>query len=194
MNEFEKLFDIRNVYITWCEDFKDKLCFCANDVNTLKENVINNLLGGVVEYNDYVKPFKMHNEEFIFCYYDPNYGEKRNSLKNKKFSPIKYETFAKLINYYHIMNQEMDSFNKSIDKIFGSDTYSMYIKPFTIIENLIIEILQDEFGESKEGAEWFIYEGLEQIEKGGTEIGENGKIYKIKSIKDYYNYLVSLHI
>ena len=107
---------------------------------------------------------------------------------------IKYESFAKLINYYHIMNQEINRFNDYVDKIFGSDTRSMYIKPLEIIENLIIEILQDELGESKEGAEWFIYEGLSQIENGGTEIGENDKVYKIKSIKDYYDYLVSLII
>lgn len=46
--------------------------------------------------------------------------------------------------------------------------------------------------EWEEGAEWFIYDGLSQINRGGTEIEENDKTYTIKSLKDYYDYLISL--
>jgi hypothetical protein len=79
-----------------------------------------------------------------------------------------------------------------MERILGSDTSSMYYAPLNIVENYIMEILQTELGESEEGAEWFIYEGLPQIKRGGTSIEENGKIWDIKNIKDYYDYLVSL--
>ena len=49
-----------------------------------------------------------------------------------------------------------------------------------------------EFNETKEGADWFVYERFLQIKRAGTSIEENGKIWNIKNIKDYYDYLVSL--
>ena len=68
----------------------------------------------------------------------------------------------------------------------------MYYNPLRIVQSLIINVLQNEFNETKEGAEWFVYEGFFQIENSGTSIEENGKIWNIKNIKDYYDYLVSL--
>jgi len=105
---------------------------------------------------------------------------------------ISFETFKEMINLIHTTDIEMHTFNKGIEKLFRNDTYSMYYTPLIIVENYVITILQTEFNESKEGAEWFVYEGLSQIKKGGTSIEENGKIWNIKTIKDYYDYLVSL--
>ena len=93
----------------------------------------------------------------------------------------------------HTIKIETDNFNKGIESLLGDDSYSMYYKPLTIVENYIITILQTEFNESKDGAEWFVDEGLAQIERGGTEIGIDNKTYHIKSLKDYYNYLISLN-
>ena len=106
---------------------------------------------------------------------------------------IKFETFEKIIKLLDDINLEVDNFNDGLQKLLGSDSYCVYYKPFNIVENSIIEILQMEFNETKEGAEWLIYEGLPQIKRGGTSIEENGKIWDIKNIKDYYDYLVSLH-
>lgn len=105
---------------------------------------------------------------------------------------IKFETFEKIIKLLDDINLEADNFNNGLEKVFGSDSRCMYYEPFNIVENSIIEILQIEFNETEEGAEWFIYEGLPQIKRGGTSIEENGKIWDIKNIKDYYDYLVSL--
>lgn len=105
---------------------------------------------------------------------------------------IKFETFEKIIKLLDDISLEADNFNNGLEKVFGSDTSCMYYKPSYIVENSIMEILQIEFNETKEGAEWFIYEGLPQIKRGGTSIEENGKIWNIKNIKDYYDYLVSL--
>ena len=106
---------------------------------------------------------------------------------------IKFETFEKIIKLLDDISLEVDNFNDGLQKLLGSDSYYMYYKPFNIVENSIIEILQMEFNETKEGAEWFIYEGLPQIKRGRTSIEENDKICNIKNIKDYYDYLVSLH-
>ena len=107
---------------------------------------------------------------------------------------ISFEMFKEMINLIHTTDIEMHTFNKEIEKLFGSDTYSMYYTPLTIVENYVITVLQTEFNESKEGAELFIDEGLSQIKRGGTSIEENGKIWDIKNIKDYYDYLVSLQM
>jgi hypothetical protein len=103
-----------------------------------------------------------------------------------------YDSFEKLINLMDELNIELDKFNEGLQNLLGSDTYCMYYKPSCIVENYIIEILQNEFNESKEGAEWFVYEAIPQIKRGGTEIEDNGKKWSIKSVKDYYEYLVSL--
>ena len=105
---------------------------------------------------------------------------------------IKFETFEKIIKLLDDISLEVDNFNDGLEKAFGSDSRCMYYEPFNNVENSIIEILQMEFNETKEGAEWFIYEGLPQIKRGRTSIEENGKIWNIKNIKDYYDYLVSL--
>lgn len=105
---------------------------------------------------------------------------------------ITFNTFKEMINMLQTMDIEMDVFNGNLQDLLGSDTCCMYYKPSSIIEHSIINILQYEFNESEEGAEWFIYEGLPQIKRDGTSIEENGKIWNIKTIKDYYDYLVSL--
>ena len=105
---------------------------------------------------------------------------------------ITFDTFKEMINMLQTMDVQLNNFNKSLQNLLGSDTRCMYYTPFQIVEKFIIKILQIEFNETKEGAEWFVYEGLSQIKNGGTSIEENGKIWNIKTIKDYYDYLVSL--
>lgn len=105
---------------------------------------------------------------------------------------ISFDTFKESINLLNTLQVTLNNFNRELEKILGSDTSSMYYTPLHITEMYIINMLQIEFGESEEGAEWFIYEGLPQIENGGTEIEDDGKKWNIKSIKDYYDYLISL--
>lgn len=105
---------------------------------------------------------------------------------------IVFESFEELITSMNKTEEEMGNFNKNIENIFGSDSICMYFAPLEIIQNSIINILQNEFGESKEGAEWFVYEGYSQIKNGGTEIKCDGKEWHIKSLKDYYEFLCSL--
>lgn len=102
------------------------------------------------------------------------------------------KSFEEICNLIIETSSKLDEFNEGLDNILGCDTRSMYYKPLEIVENFVINVLQNEFNESKEGAEWFVYEGLRQIMKDGTEIEDNGKKWSIKSTKDYYEYLVSL--
>ena len=105
---------------------------------------------------------------------------------------ITKESFEQLVISMKDMEEELEIFNKSAEKIIGEDSTCMYYNPLRIVQSLIINVLQNEFNETKEGAEWFVYEGFFQIENSGTSIEENGKIWNIKNIKDYYDYLVSL--
>lgn len=105
---------------------------------------------------------------------------------------VKFETFEKTIKLLDDISLELDNFNDGLQKMLGMDSCSMYYTPSSIVDNYVIDFLQTEFGESKDGAEWFVYEGLPQIKRGGTSIEENGKIWDIKTIKDYYDYLISL--
>lgn len=107
---------------------------------------------------------------------------------------VKFETFEKIIKLLDDIDLELDNFNDRLQKVFGADSCTMYYAPLSIINNYVIDFLQTEFNETKEGAEWFIYEGLPQIKNGGTSIEENGKIWNIKTINDYYDYLVSLQM
>lgn len=105
---------------------------------------------------------------------------------------ITKESFKQLVISMKDMEEELHAFNKSAEKIFGADSVCMYFAPLEIIQNSIINILQNEFGESKEGAEWFVYEGFSQIKNGGTEIKYEDKEWHIKSLEDYYEFLCSL--
>ena len=83
-NDFEKLFDTKYVLISWNDTLKDKDCFCANDIYTLRTNIITHDLHnwGKVEFNadDDFTPFKLNSENFIFCYYDKDYELKREKI------------------------------------------------------------------------------------------------------------------
>lgn len=104
---------------------------------------------------------------------------------------MNYETFEELINLMKFAYEECRNFNKSLEQVFGEDSTVCYYKQYDIIVDHIIKILVIN-GESHDGAEWFVYDGLEQIEKGGTEIGYDDKWYNIKTIRDYYDWLMNL--
>ena len=71
---------------------------------------------------------------------------------------ITFDTFKEMINMLQTVSVELDNFNRGIERILGEDCTSMYYAPLNIVENYIITALQEEFNETKEGAEWFIYD------------------------------------
>lgn len=105
---------------------------------------------------------------------------------------ISYEEFEILIDLLKKSYEESRRFNKALEEVYGEDSCVWYYTQYNIVSDHIIRILESN-GESHEGAEWFIYEGLEQIEKGGTNICIGEKEYNIKNIRDYYDWLVDLN-
>ena len=69
---------------------------------------------------------------------------------------ITKESFEQLVISMKDMEEELEIFNKSAEKIFGEDSTCMYYNPLRIVQSLIINVLQNEFNETKEGAEWFV--------------------------------------
>ena len=104
---------------------------------------------------------------------------------------ISYEEFETLVDLLKKCDEESRRFNKALEEVYGKDSSVCYYTQYGIISEHVVRILELN-GESHEGAEWFVYDGLEQIEKGGTEFGYNNEWYKIKTIHDYYNWLMNL--
>lgn len=104
------------------------------------------------------------------------------------------KTFKSFIKTITDMEKRCEEFNTAMENVlsmpFNKDGYKndstcMFFFPLEGIQNLFIETLVNEFDESQEGAEWFVYEGIDQILKGGTEVNEQ----KIKTFEEYYNWL-----
>ena len=114
---------------------------------------------------------------------------KKRGLEEKMIS---YKEFEILVDLLKTSYSECRCFNKALEKVYGEDTSVWYYKQYEIVCEHFIKILELN-GESKDGAEWFVYEGLEQIEKGGTKIEFNGKIYDIKDLHGYYDYLIKIN-
>lgn len=86
------------------------------------------------------------------------------------------------------MNNELDKFNQKMEAALGGDTRSMYRGPVDIVDDFIIGWLMRILGESKDGAEWFLYEAYPTISYGdSTKVEVNGKEFKIASVVDYVN-------
>lgn len=93
------------------------------------------------------------------------------------------------------MEKELEQFNSNMDNVLGGDSRSMYLGPVQLVDNHIIDWLMSFLYESKEGAEWFMYEALDTISHGGSTLVEaNGKKYDISSIEDYVNMCIEANI
>lgn len=106
---------------------------------------------------------------------------------------VKLETFIELCNIFQETSEKSSSVERELETVlgkgfrgsYGGDNSIMLIWPVEAVGSMLQEILKD-MGESKEGAKWFVYEGLDQITSGmGTTIDD----VEIQSIEDYYNYL-----
>jgi len=105
---------------------------------------------------------------------------------------MNYKSFKKLCEWVKKVEKDCDEFNKGMEKVLGSDTISMFLKPLERANELFVSLIASEFNESKEGAEWLAYEGLKQIEVGGTEIKDGDKDWIITDLRGMYDYLKSL--
>lgn len=94
------------------------------------------------------------------------------------------------------MDNEMDDFNKNMDAVLGVDSSSMYRTPCNILDDYIVDWIVRRLDDSREGAEWFLYEVVPDIYKGVSEhfglVEADGKKFHIKSTVDYVNMCMEL--
>ena len=96
------------------------------------------------------------------------------------------EELTGLLSLRESMDKELDKFNQKMDAALGGDTRAMYREPVEIVDNFIIEWICSSLSESKDGAEWFLYEAYPTISSGNaTKVEINGKEFKIASVVDY---------
>lgn len=110
---------------------------------------------------------------------------------------ITKETFVNVIHNYLDTIDSLYNFEKQLEKIFGDDSRIMMPWMHSNIEYIIGPIIK-EFGENDYGLNWFFEwfdcnESVEKLKEHPTEIEDNGKVYKISSIEDYYDYLASIN-
>lgn len=106
---------------------------------------------------------------------------------------ISFEMFEELVKLLEDSYNECERFNKGMTDLLGDDSSVMYYNNYENVCKHFIKILELN-GESHEGADWFVYEGLDQIKRGGTEFESDGKKYIIENLRDYYDYLIDLNI
>ena len=112
-----------------------------------------------------------------------------------KTEKILIDLLKRMVELRDGMEKELEQFNSNMDNVLGGDSRSMYLGPVQLVDNHIIDWLMSFLYESKEGAEWFMYEALDTISHGGSTLVEaNGKKYDISSIEDYVNMCIEANI
>lgn len=105
------------------------------------------------------------------------------------------EELEKLIELRKGIADEMEQFNKKMEGVLGGDTRSMYFGPRQLFEDYLINWLMRNLNETKCGAEWFLYEALNLIYKGGsTFVVANGKKYTLHNVTEYVSMCVNTNV
>lgn len=96
-----------------------------------------------------------------------------------------------LLEFRNRMDTEMDNFNTNMDAILGGDSRSMYLTPCTMLDDYIVDWIVRRLDDSREGAEWFLYEAVPEISKGYSDhssiVEADGKKFHIRNTVDYVN-------
>lgn len=105
------------------------------------------------------------------------------------------EELEKLIELRKGIADEMEQFNKKMEGVLGGDTRSMYFRPSHLFDDYLIKWIMRNLNEARYGSEWFLYEALDQISKGGsTFVVENGKKYTLHNVAEYVSMCVKAHV
>jgi hypothetical protein len=105
------------------------------------------------------------------------------------------EELEKLLELRKGIENEMDQFNKKMEAALGGDTRSMYFGPSHLFDDYLIKWIMRNLNEARYGAEWFLYEALGQMSKGGsTFVVENGKKYTLHNVAEYVSMCVKTHV
>ena len=73
------------------------------------------------------------------------------------------EELEKLLELRKGIENEMDLFNKKMEDVLGGDTRSMYCGPSHLFEDYLVKWIMRNLNESRDGAEWFVYDAMNTI-------------------------------
>ena len=105
------------------------------------------------------------------------------------------EELEKLLELRKGIEDEMEQFNKKMEGVLGGDTRSMYFGPSHLFEDYLIKWIMRNLNETRDGAEWFLYEALKPISNGSsTFVVANGKKYTIHNVAEYVSMCVKTNL
>lgn len=105
------------------------------------------------------------------------------------------EELEKLLELRKGISDEMEQFNKNMEGVLGGDTRSMYFGPSHLFEDYLIKWIMRNLNETRDGAEWFLYEALKPISNGGsTFVVANGKKYTLHNVAEYVSMCVKTNL
>lgn len=112
------------------------------------------------------------------------------------------KAFISIIKEYLYFIDRNSKFGKDLEKVFGSkyeptdcwstEDNSIWLNWAIVgVGKIVKEIILD-FGETDDGADYWLYEGIDMITKGGTTVVDNNIEYNITNFNELYNFLITL--
>lgn len=115
------------------------------------------------------------------------------NVNNANFLADELESLLEL---HRRMDNEMDNFNTTMDSTLGGDSRSMYLTPCHMLDDYIVDWIVRRLDDSREGAEWFLYEAVPEISNGNSDhsslVEADGKKFHIRNTVDYVNMCMEL--
>lgn len=115
------------------------------------------------------------------------------NVNNANFLADELESLLEL---HRRMDSEMDNFNTTMDSTLGGDSRSMYLTPCHMLDDYIVDWIVRRLDDSREGAEWFLYEVVPNISNGYSDhsnlVEADGKKFHIRNTVDYVNMCMEL--
>lgn len=105
------------------------------------------------------------------------------------------EELEKLLELRKGIENELEQFNKKMEDVLGGDTRSMYFGPSHLFEDYLIKWIMRNLNESRDGAEWFLYDAMSTISHGeGNVVEANGRTFLITKTSEYVHMCFELNM
>lgn len=105
------------------------------------------------------------------------------------------EELEKLLELRKGIENEMDQFNKKMEDVLGGDTRSMYCGPSHLFEDYLVKWIMRNLNESRDGAEWFLYDAMNTISHGeGNVVEFSGRTFLITKPSEYVHMCFGLNM
>jgi hypothetical protein len=105
------------------------------------------------------------------------------------------EELEKLLELRKGIENELEQFNKKMEDVLGGDTRSMYFGPSHLFEDYLIKWIMRNLNESRDGAEWFLYDAMNTISHGeGNVVEASGRKFLITTPSEYVHMCFELNM